>query len=213
VPGSAVIEEVESSQSGQPPVVASFGGDAHGDDAARTRRVYTTGIYLCLATITMFFMALASAFMVRKGLGGDWQNLALPQILWVNTAILIASSVTLEVARHRLAGGSVQEFRNWWAITTALGTLFLGGQFVAWAQLAEQGIFLATNPSSSFFYLLTAAHGAHLLLGVGILAVVMLRRWQGTRASQELAAEIAGIFWHFLDGLWVFLIVLLQFGR
>jgi cytochrome c oxidase subunit 3 len=216
MPGSTLIaEEIEVGRGGEPPARAGFGdGDSRGGEGfERTRRLYVTGVYLGLATVTMFFMALASAYLVRKGIGGDWRDLVLPRILWVNTVILVASSVTLEVARRKLAGGDVQEFRNWWAITTALGTLFLGGQIVAWAQLAEQGFFLATNPSSSFFYLLTAAHGAHLLLGVAVLAVVALRSWADTRVTRDVAAEVAGIFWHFLDGLWVFLIVLLQFGR
>jgi cytochrome c oxidase subunit 3 len=213
MPGTLIADEVEVARGGEPPAPARFGGGDGGADAERTRRLYVTGTYLALATVTMFFMALASAYLVRKGIGGDWRELALPRILWANTAILVASSVTLEVARRKLAGGDAQAFRDWWGITTALGMLFLGGQFVAWAQLTEQGIFLATNPSSSFFYLLTAAHGAHLLLGVTILAVVALRSWVGTRVTREVAAEVAGIFWHFLDGLWVFLILLLKFAR
>jgi cytochrome c oxidase subunit 3 len=174
--------------------------------------MYLTGVSVSLAAILMFFMALASSYIVRKGTGTDWQPIDVPRILWLNTAVLVASSITVEIARRKLARDGVTEFRNWWAITTALGTLFLGGQIVAWRQLADQGIFLATNPSSSFFYLLTASHGAHLLLGVFALFYVSLRAGKSAWRRRAIAAECVGIYWHFLDGLWVFLLMLLSFG-
>ena len=175
--------------------------------------MYLTGVSVTLAAILMFFMALASSYIVRKGTGTDWQPIDMPPILWVNTAVLVASSITVEVARRKLALGSVGEFRNWWAITTALGTLFLGGQMVAWRELADQGLFLATNPSSSFFYLLTASHGAHLLIGLVALLYVTLRAGQSTWRRRTIAAEGVAVYWHFLDGLWVFLLLLLNFGK
>ena len=94
-----------------------------------------------------------------------------------------------------------------------LGLAVLGGQIVAWRQLAAAGMLLATNPSSSFFYLLTAAHGAHLAGGIFALFYVAFRHWKRSRISQATAAELASIYWHFMDGLWVFLLVLLTLGR
>ncbi len=175
--------------------------------------MYLTGVSVALAGILMFFMALASSYIVRKGTGSDWQPIEMPRILWLNTAVLIASSMTIEVARRKLAQAGVAEFRNWWAITTALGMLFLGGQIVAWRVLAEQGLFLATNPSSSFFYVLTASHGAHLLIGLFALVYVAIRASQSTWRRRAIAAEGVAIYWHFLDGLWVFLLLLLNSGR
>jgi cytochrome c oxidase subunit 3 len=98
-------------------------------------------------------------------------------------------------------------------VTTGLGLLFLAGQIVAWRQLAAAGMLLATNPSSSFFYLLTAAHGAHLAGGIFALFYVTFRQWKRSRISQATAAELTSIYWHFMDGLWVFLLVLLTLGR
>ena len=120
----------------------------------------------------MFFMALASSYIVRKGLGLDWQSTPLPRVLWFNTAILLTSSATIVVARRKLEGGEREAFRSWWWVTTGLGVLFLAGQIIAWRQLAASGMLLATNPSSSFFYLLTAAHGAHLAGGIFALFYV-----------------------------------------
>ena len=161
----------------------------------------------------MFFMALASSYIVRKGLGVDWQSTPLPPVLWFNTAILLASSVTIMVARKKLDGGEREAFHSWWWVTTGLGLLFLAGQIIAWRQLAAEGMLLATNPSSSFFYLLTAAHGAHLAGGILSLFYVMFRPWSRSRISQATAAELTSIYWHFMDGLWIFLFALLTLGR
>ena len=161
----------------------------------------------------MFFMALASSYIVRKGLGVDWQSTPLPRVLWFNTAILLASSVTIMVARKKLEGGEREAFRSWWWVTTGLGLLFLAGQIIAWRQLAASGMLLATNPSSSFFYLLTAAHGAHLAGGILALFYVAFRPWSRSRISQATAAELTSIYWHFMDGLWIFLLALLTLGR
>jgi cytochrome c oxidase subunit III len=134
-------------------------------------------------------------------------------VVWFNTAILLISSITIIVARRKLESGEREAFRTWWTVTTGLGLLFLAGQFIAWRGLAAAGMLLATNPSSSFFYLLTAAHGAHLAGGIFALFYVTFRQWKRSRISQATAAGLTSIYWHFMDGLWVFLLVLLTLGR
>ena len=217
MPGATITDELEllNAGGGPPADRGGAGGDWREGPGAfgRERRMYLTGVSVALAAILMFFMALASSYIVRKGTGSDWQPIEMPRILWLNTAVLVASSITVEVARRKLAQAGVAEFRNWWAITTALGTLFLGGQIVAWRVLADQGLFLATNPSSSFFYLLTASHGAHLLIGLFALLYVAIRAGRPTWRRRAIAAEGVAIYWHFLDGLWVFLLLLLNIGR
>src|SRR5450755_3423933 len=129
----------------------------------------STGIWVVLFAVTMMFAAFTSALIVRKGSSLDWQSFALPSILYLNTFLLLLSSVTLEVARRRVAtymGGlknqvvqsKVASPANWLYVTLFLGLLFVAGQYIAWKQLAAQGLYLATNPSSSFFYVLTAMH-------------------------------------------------------
>jgi cytochrome c oxidase subunit 3 len=168
----------------------------------------------------MFFMSLTSAYIVRKGLGNDWQATPIPRVLWLNTLILLASSATIELARRRNSGAGPlsaeareARFSSWWTVTIALGLLFLAGQLFAWRQLAAAGMFLRTNPSSSFFYLLTAAHGAHLIGGILALFYVAFRNWKRSRITQETAADLAALYWHFMDGLWLFLFALLTLGR
>ena len=152
---------------------------------------------------------LTSAFIVRRGLSSDWIHTELPSILWLNTAVLLASSVALELARRALKSGQRESFNRLWTAGSILGVMFLAGQYVAWRQLSAQGIYLSTNPSSSFFYVLTAAHAVHLIGGVLALLYVSvgalrLRLGPGKRT----AIDVTAMYWHFLDGLWIYLLIL-----
>lgn len=217
-PVTTAAEELQVGRGGGAPPPARNGGNGgRGDGSgggmsqAVPLRAYYLGLSLGLVSILMFFMALTSAYLVRKG-RGDWQPLPVPDILWVTTAILVTSSITVEQARKRLAAGSREGFRLWWGVTTLLGAAFLAGQLLAWQQLRAAGFFLVTNPSSSFFYLLSGAHGVHVVGGMLALLTVFFRR-QYRRVTQTAAAEMASIYWHFMDLLWVFLLLLLFLGR
>jgi len=223
MPGTTAVPDIEliiEDVGGGGPTPPPGGGD-DGDDGKRRRpggrpspNRYYTGITLGIVSILMFFMALASAFLVRRGTSGDWIPVHLPAVLWINTLALIASSVTLERARRSLSRLDVSGFRKLWAVTTGLGALFLIGQLVAWRQLVAQGVFMASNPASSFFYIFTAAHGVHLLGGVGALVYVLVRKFDNNRSiALPTAAEVASYYWHFMDGLWVFLLALLYLGK
>jgi cytochrome c oxidase subunit III len=160
----------------------------------------------------MFFMALASAFIVSHG-GPRWEPVHVPFLLWINTAILISSSVTLELARRHLSTGDILGYKNFWLVTTILGVLFLVGQVSAWRILVHQGIYLSSNPASSFFYVFTGAHATHLLGGVAALLFVAKRNFDRAKITRNLAAELTSYYWHFMDALWVFLLALLYFGK
>jgi len=180
------------------------------------QRAYVTGMIVGLGGILMFFMALVSAYIVHKGMpGSDWRILAVPRVLWLNTAILLASSFTLAHSRARFRAADEEGFRHWWAVTTILGVFFLAGQAIAWRQLVAAGIALASNASASFFYLFTAAHGLHVVGGITALGVVLLRGPNQTarRMTRATLSEVVSMYWHFMDGLWVFLFALLMLGR
>jgi cytochrome c oxidase subunit 3 len=167
---------------------------------------------LALVAIVMFFAAFTSAYVIRKGLSEDWQATGIPGILWWNTLVLLASSVTLEKARR--SWSRFERFANWWLVTTLLGAFFLVGQLVAWRQLAARGVYMDTNPSSSFFYLLTGAHGLHLLGGVLALLYIFFRIGRRQSASNgQVTVSVAAVYWHFMDGLWVYLFLLLLLWR
>jgi cytochrome c oxidase subunit 3 len=173
----------------------------------------STAIWVFLFAVTMMFAAFSSALIVRKGSSLDWQGFTLPSILYFNTFLLLLSSVTLEVARRRVASfmGGLQSRAEsptrWLYITLVLGLLFVVGQYVAWRQLSAQGLYLATNPSSSFFYLLTAVHGIHVLGGLGGLLYVIGKLNKSILRRNTLVATAR--YWHFMGVLWVYLIVLL----
>jgi len=208
------LELLELGRDDRGPAPPERGGRGDQRPPRIPQHAYLTGLVLALAGILMFFLALVSAFLVRRGLGGDWAATSMPPILWFNTAVLIVSSFTLERARRGLGAGELAGFRTWWSLTTLLGVGFLAGQIVAWRQLAEAGVFLSTNPSSSFFYVLTGAHGLHLLGGVLALAAVGLRGDPpDSRLSRPTAARVAGLYWHFMGLLWLGLFLLLLLGQ
>lgn len=200
-----------------PPPGGGDDGDGEGRDRRRkwspTPRRYSTAITLGIVSILMFFMALSSAFIVLRRGSNVWVSVHLPLVLWANTGILLASSFTLEVARRRLSLTDLRGFRKFWMVTTVLGFLFVAGQLIAWRQLVAQGVYIASNQASSFFYIFTAAHGVHLLGGVGALLYVLIRKVETANLSRSMAAEVASYYWHFMDGLWIFLLALLYLGK
>ncbi len=213
-----IIEGIGGGGGGKPPAGGGDGDDG-GDDEKRRRkeshspRRYSTAITIALVSILMFFMALASAFIVLRRGSDVWVTVHLPPILLANTLILLASSFTLEAARRRLSLADPSGFRKLWLLTTGLGFLFVAGQLIAWRQLVSQGVYIASNQASSFFYIFTGAHAVHLLGGVGALLYVSFRKFHQKTISLSTAAEITSYYWHFMDGLWVFLLALLYLGK
>ncbi|HTU43395.1 MAG TPA: cytochrome c oxidase subunit 3 [Candidatus Aquilonibacter sp.] len=173
----------------------------------------STGIWVAVAGITMSFAALTSALVVRQGAAPDWKHIPLPPILYLNTLVIIASSLTLELSRRRVAafmGGSKARAENparWLYVTLLLGLLFVGGQSFAWFQLHSHGFTLATNISYSFFYVLTVAHALHVFGGLGGLARVIGKLHKHVLKRSTLDATSR--YWHFMGVLWLYLLFLL----
>ena len=167
------------------------------------------GLCILLGTIVMLFGGLSSAYIVLRG-APDWQNIEIPSVLWLNTAILLASSATIEAGRRSLRYGRLFAMKIWLVASGGFGVAFLIGQFAAWRQLVAAGVYLPTTLHSSFFYLLTALHGVHLLGGMIALAYVVTRALRNriTPAKGE-SLKLCATYWHFMDGLWVYLFILL----
>lgn len=218
-----IIEDIRGNGAGKPPSRDGDddgggdegGGGEHAPEPRRpSTRKYSTAVLLGMVSITMFFLAPIAAFIVLRVVNlHNWIGIHLPGILWLNTIVLLLSSATLEVARRKLRVDDAAGFRQMWTLTTVLGLLFVGGQIIAWRQLAAHGVYADSELASSFFYLFTALHAGHLLGGVCALLYVELHRFEAARISRSLAAEIASYYWHFMDGLWVFLLALLYLGR
>ena len=188
------------------------------EDATQPQK-YRIGMWVGLASILMLFVALTSAYIVRgiPALGGgqsDWVPLSMPRVLWLTTAVLLLSSVSIELARRALKHGEYERFKRWISVTTICGVAFLVGQVMAWQQLVSQGVYINSHPHSSFFYLLTSLHGVHLLGGVialGYVTVAALR--MRISFKRRAAVDVTAIYWHFMDGLWIYLFGLLFFFR
>jgi len=223
MPGSTATHELDliiekktgDGGGGELPPTGRNGG---GDDGKRpkggnpTSKRYYTGMALGIVSILMFFMSLAAAFLVLRS-SSHWVPVRIPALMWVNTLVLLASSATLELARQRLAQGRLSAYRNLWAVTTVLGVAFLSGQIIAWRQLVGEGIYLANNPASSFFYIFTGAHALHLFGGVAALIFVATRNFSQAQVTRSVAAEVTSYYWHFMDALWLFLLALLYLGK
>lgn len=179
--------------------------DRRGSD----RRASLVGLLLLLVSTGIIFLALVIAFVARRLMGDDWIPTPKPPILWVNTGILIASSVALDLARRALKARKRVNFNRWWTAATALGGVFLVGQAIAWSQLRAEGIYVATNPSSSFFYVLTAVHALHLIGGMTALTWVDIQALRlRLGPAKRTAIDVCAIFWHFLDVLWIMLMAI-----
>lgn len=179
---------------------------------------YRVGIWVAIASIVMLFTGLASAYIVRSASADDWVRIGMPKVLWLSTAALLISSATIEISRRSLKRKGDSQYGMWLTITAALGVVFVASQYFAWRQLARQGVYVSSNPHSSFFYLFTGAHAIHVLGGLCALAYLLLRtRQKRDTVEGELkrlgAVDAATTYWHFLDGLWICLFLLLFFWR
>jgi cytochrome c oxidase subunit 3 len=204
---SALLERPGTGEGGgaPPPSVARGDGGKGPLTAGDPARF---GLLAFLGTISMLFIGFTSAYMLRRA-SADWRPLAPPPVLWAGTAALLASSAALETGRRRLRRWDVAGVRPALLAAGVLGALFLAGQLASWRALADQGIFLSTNPHSSFFYVLTGLHGLHLLGGL-VWYVVVLRGC--LRLDFLPGADGLGLFatyWHFLGALWLYLVFLL----
>jgi cytochrome c oxidase subunit 3 len=175
-------------------------------------------MWVTLASIAMLFTSLSSAYIVRSGTAADWIPLAVPKVMFASTALILLSSVTLEIAKRKLRKSLADAYSRYLLITGVLGLAFLGSQLVAWRQLARQGIYVSTHPHSSFFYLLTGAHAVHLIGGLLALMFLWLRSLRKLAqpalvAKRQAAADAVSIYWHFMDGLWIYLFLLLFLWR
>jgi cytochrome c oxidase subunit 3 len=195
-------------------------GGGGGDDGNDGRGVPGAGLLamrFLLVSITMLFLTIGVVYHERAQSPRHWQHIQVPPLLWLSTGLILGSTWTLEIARAAFERKNSIRYARWLAVTVAMGAAFLGSQLFALRELAQQGIYLRNNPHSSLFYVLTGAHGIHLLGGIVALFILLVtasrrpevvlfdfRRQSGRTAT-------AALYWHFLAGIWLCMFVGLLF--
>jgi cytochrome c oxidase subunit 3 len=238
------IEDHDNGSGRRPPTDKRTGGGGDNDnwgDRPRGRRGpnerlhrYRMGIFFALASDLMFFVAIISTFFVNQSAGhfnpynqyvNEWIPTTIPPILWLNTAVLILSSVTMEIGRRQmfrendvmdewlgLGKPITRRTLPWLSSTVALGLLFLTGQWIAWRQLAMQHVFFKSNQSSHFFFLITGVHAIHLFLGIAALIAAFVGLYVSRNLeTRQILVDGVAWYWHAMGILWVFLFALLAF--
>lgn len=163
--------------------------------------------FLAMFWITALFATLALVLEARWVHSTDWVSIPLPRVLYLNTAILLGSSLTIEFVRFSRRTRASKQAR-WIRATLLLGVVFIAGQIVAWQELISRGLHLASNPGSFFFFLITGAHG--LTLVAGIVSLISVGLLDGpSKVSRQTALDTTALYWHFVSGLWACLFVLL----
>ncbi|HEX4998966.1 MAG TPA: cytochrome c oxidase subunit 3 [Terriglobia bacterium] len=189
-----------------------FDGDGRSGDPAFSRFPLSKGelgMWVLIVVIVMLFAGLSSAYIVLRG-APTWQNIALPQVLWLNTALLFVSSFTLEYAKRAVRQNSQRAVRNWIVASALLGVAFLAGQLLAWRQLVAAGVYLPTTLQSSFFYVLTALHGVHLIGGIAGFGIALSAAFRGQlQPGAHTPLKVCALYWHAMDLIWIYLFMLL----
>lgn len=229
---------------GKIPHRRGYGGGDDGDHNRPDRypsrkerlRRYRVGMFLCIISVATLFICLTAVYIMRQSMGrydpgrrefiSDWRPLHLPYPqLWTNTALLLLSSITLELARRRMSRAS--EFHvlgieapkakgdlPWLGITLFLAFAFLAGQMLVWNGLRAQGLFTQSNPSSSFFFVLTGTHALHLAGGLVALIFAASGSWiRHSFESRQLVVDVTSWYWHFMGVLWLYIFSVLHFAR
>jgi cytochrome c oxidase subunit 3 len=177
---------------------------------------YRVTMWVILAAIIMMFVALSSAYIVLSG-NDNWRPVRMPGMFFLSTGLILVSSGTMEAARRSLRPTGNQRSARWLTLTLVLGLVFLAAQLIGWRQLAVQGVYFTGQPHSSFYFLFTGLHGLHLIGGILALSYLVtrsLRNWQGTAAAKRKSLiESAALYWHVMDGLWIWLFLLLLVWR
>ncbi len=166
-------------------------------------------LYVACASILMLFAAFTSAYVVRQA-AGNWLEFRLPAIFWYNTAVVIVSSIALQLSFFSFKNGKTLLYRILLVVTFILGLLFIVLQYQGWLALEAIGVELTGNPSGSFVYVISGVHAAHVLGGLAALAVAMIHAFalqHKVTAARKLRFDLTLTYWHFVGFLWIYLIV------
>ena len=170
-------------------------------------------VWLFIVTIVMLFAALTSAYIVKQS-EGNWFYFDLPGIFWITTAIIVLSSVTMQLAYRAAGSDEIGKLKSFLIITVLLGAGFLVGQYHSWKQLVDKDVYFVGNPSGSFLYVLTGLHAIHIISGLVFLLIVIVSAFRfKIHSKNKISIEMCTTYWHFLGGLWLYLFLFLKINH
>ena len=191
------------------------GGNGHGRHHHWPRRLspaaYSITAWIVIAGVVMMFAALSSAYIILSS-GKEVPQVSMPRMFYVSTILILLSSFSFAKAHRSLRQEKVSEHKKCLLVTLVLGSLFLSAQLMGWRELAAQGVYFATHPHSSFFYLFTGMHAVHLMGGILALIYLFLTMFRSKQASDEknlATTQFVERYWHAMDGIWIWLFGLL----
>jgi len=191
------------------------GNGFHGGGDGSKRKFSPTGyrltMWMVLAAIVMMFGALSAAYVMVSE--EQRRPVPMPRMFFVSTGLILVSSATFQRAKRSLQQGRAGAYLKWLLVTLVLGVAFLGSQLVGWRELSRAGVYFSGHPRSTFFYLATAMHGGHLLGGIGLVLYLVIRRlrplWPLHAEKNTAWTRVVGLYWHAMDGIWIWLFGLL----
>ena len=190
------------------------GNGFHGGDRSKRKfspATYRITMWVVLAAVPMMFAAFSGVYIFSSE--EQRQPIAMPSMFFVSTALILVSSGTFHRAKRSLQQDRPRAYLRWLLATLVLGIGFLASQLVGWRELARAGVYFAGHPRSTFFYLATALHGVHLVGGIGLVTYLVIRRlrlgWLLHGEKNSTWHSVVGLYWHTMDGIWVWLFLLL----
>jgi len=191
------------------------GNGFHGGGGGKKRKFSPAGyritMWMVLAAIVMMFGALSVAYVMVSE--EEHHAVPMPRMFFVSTGLILVSSATFHRAKRSLQQDRGRAYLRWLLATLGLGIGFLASQLIGWRELARAGVYFSGHPRSTFFYLATALHGGHLVGGIGLVFYLVIRRlrplWQLNAEKNTAWTRVVGLYWHTMDGIWIWLFVLL----
>lgn len=168
-------------------------------------------LWVAIGSIIMMFAGLTSAYVVKSG-QATWQEINVPQMFWYSTFIILASSLTMQLALRSFKDRDMGKYRTFIAVTFLLGIVFVVLQWFGFQQLWASGIRLKGSGAGQFIYVIAGLHAVHVLGGIVALAIMFIKAFYGKiKSYNAIHVEVAGTYWHFVDVLWIYLMVFFLF--
>ena len=164
-------------------------------------------LWIAIGSITMMFAGFTSAYIVKSNQAG-WEAVQVPKIFYLSTILIVASSISIYLAQKAMAIREMARYRLLITVTAVLGLAFIATQFIGFSELWANKITLKDSIAGSFFYIITGVHALHVVGGIIALAALFFRAYNPkTKYYSTAPVETAGLYWHFVDLLWIYLFV------